>query len=169
MARIDYVDPNAASDKVRQLLERNAHKNIFRMMGHSESHLHNYCRLGHAIRHKGELDPGLRELAITRTGILCESDYEVRAHKRIARSVGVPEAKIEALEHGADATVYDPREQAVLRFTDEVVRNVRPSDASFQAVAAFLSPGELVELHLAIGYYIMTSKFLNAFDIDPQR
>ena len=43
------------------------------MMAHSPSYFEQYCRLGGAIRHKGELDPVVRELAITRTGILCEA------------------------------------------------------------------------------------------------
>jgi alkylhydroperoxidase family enzyme len=168
MARIDYVAAEAASEKTRDLLEKNQHKNIFRMLGHSESHLHNYCRLGNAIRHRGALDPRLRELAITRTGILCESEYEVAAHKRIGLAAGIPAEKIDALEQGADAAVYDDLERAVLRFTDEVVSEVRPSDATFDALAARLGPAEVVELHLAIGFYIMTSKFLRAFDVDLQ-
>jgi alkylhydroperoxidase family enzyme len=70
MARIDYSDPAKASDRTRELLTKNRNANIFRMMAHSPSHLEQYCRLGGAIRHKGELDPVVRELAITRTGIV---------------------------------------------------------------------------------------------------
>src|SRR5260370_8537034 len=87
MARIDYSDPAHASDRTREILGKNRNANIFRMMAHSPSHLEQYCRLGGAIRHKGELDPVLRELAITRTGILCEAPYEIVAHKRIGKNV----------------------------------------------------------------------------------
>tara|TARA_A100001037_G_C14968183_1_gene552485 strand:- start:285 stop:794 length:510 start_codon:yes stop_codon:yes gene_type:complete len=168
MARIDYLDENTASERTRDVLEKNGHKNIFRMLAHSESHFVNYCRLGNAIRFKGALDPQLRELAITRAGILCHSDYEVVAHKRLGRAAGITEPKIEALEQGAGADAYTAEENAVLRFTDEVVQNDRVSDESFNAVAEFLSPEALVELHLAVGFYIMTSKFLVTFDIDMQ-
>jgi len=168
MARIDYVDTSAASDRTRDMLAKNGHKNIFMMLGHSESHLVNYCRLGGAIRHKGALDPGLRELAITRTGILCGSEYEVIAHRRISADVGVVQDKIDALEEGPEAAVFTDVERAVLRFTDEVVNLQRPTDQTFAAVAQHLTSECLVELHLAIGYYIMTSKFLCTFDIDLQ-
>ena len=168
MARIPYVEKDRATEKTIDLLNKNRWANIFRMIGHSESHLHNYLRLGHAIRFKGVLDPRLRELAITRTGILCGADYEVIAHKRLCAEVGVPAEKIEALEQGAEAEIFDQREKAVLRFTDEAVRNDRVGDEAFNAVAAFLPPAALVELHLAIGFYIMTSKFLRTFDIDLQ-
>ena len=70
MARVEYSDPAKHNERTRELLGKNRNANIFRMMAHSPSYLEQYCRLGGAIRHKGELDPIVRELAITRTGIL---------------------------------------------------------------------------------------------------
>jgi hypothetical protein len=49
-----------------------------------------------------------------------------------------------------------------------VVKNDRASDETFNALVKRLTPGALVELHRAIGFYIMTSKFLLTFDIDLQ-
>ncbi|MEM7405024.1 MAG: carboxymuconolactone decarboxylase family protein [Pseudomonadota bacterium] len=168
MARLEYVDTENLSARGRELLEQNGHKNIFRMLAHSESHFRNYCRLGHAIRHRGELDPKLRELAITLTGMLCESEYEVIAHKRIAADVGVPAEQLAALETWRDAPVFTSLERAVLQFTDQIVTTHRPDEAAFAAVQSALTPGALIELHLAVGYYVMTSKFLRGFDIDLQ-
>src|ERR1700760_2439362 len=142
MARIDYSDPAKADDRTREILGKNRNANIFRMMAHSPSYFEQYCRLGGAIRHKGELDPVVRELAITRTGILCEAPYEIVAHKRIGKGVGVTDEQNAALENWPDAT--------------------------FNAIKAKLTPGALVELQLSIGFYIMTSKFLETFAIDMQ-
>jgi len=75
MAHIDYATTNHLTDKGKTIMDRVGHKNIFKMLSHSESHLHNYCRLGNAIRHHGVLDPCLRELAITRVGILLGAEY----------------------------------------------------------------------------------------------
>src|SRR5277367_1455848 len=125
MARIDYCDTSKSNERTKEILGKNRNANIFRMMAHSPSHLEQYCRLGGAIRHKGELDPIVRELAITRTGILCEAPYEI-------------------------------------------VKLRRPTDATFHAIASKLTPGALVELQLAVGFYIMTSKFLETFAIDMQ-
>src|SRR3569833_2498247 len=99
MARIAYSDRNKASDRTREILDKNRIANIFRMMSHSPDYFVQYCRLGGAICYLGELDPIVRELAITRTGILCEAPYEVVAHKRIGRNVGVTDAQNEALEN----------------------------------------------------------------------
>jgi hypothetical protein len=41
-------------------------------------------------------------------------------------------------------------------------------DDLFARLQAQLSPGALVELNLAIGFYIMTSKFLVTFGVDLQ-
>jgi hypothetical protein len=43
-----------------------------------------------------------------------------------------------------------------------------PSDATFSAIAAKLSPAALIELQLSVGFYIMTSKFLETFAVDMQ-
>jgi len=168
MARIEYSDPAKASDRTRELLGKNRNANIFRMMAHSPSHLEQYCRLGGAIRSRGELDPVIRELAITRTGILCEAPYEIVAHKRIGRNVGVSDEQNEALENWEQASCFDDVQRAALAFTDEIVRLRRPTDATFNAISSKLTRGALVELQLAVGFYIMTSKFLETFDIDMQ-
>jgi alkylhydroperoxidase family enzyme len=168
MARIEYADPAKASDRTRELLGKNRNANIFRMMAHSPSHLEQYCRLGGAIRSRGELDPVVRELAITRTGILCEAPYEVVAHKRIGKTIGVTDEQNEALENWQPASCFNEVQRAALAFADEIVRLRRPTDATFSAIRSKLTPGALVELQLAVGFYIMTSKFLETFDIDMQ-
>src|SRR6478735_7731769 len=128
MARIDYADPAKASDKTRDILAKNRNANIFRMMSHSPDYFRQYCRLGAAIRHRGELDPIVRELAITRTGILCEAPYEVAAHKRIGKNVGVTDEQNAALENWQSATCFDEVQRAALAFADEIVKQHRPSD-----------------------------------------
>ena len=145
MARIPYSDPSKASDRTREILDKNRHANIFRMMAHSPSYLEQYCRLGGAIRHKGELAPLVRELAITRTGILCEAPYEIVAHKRIGKNVGVTDEQNEALENWQAASCFDETQRAALAFTDEIVKLHRPTDATFNAIRARLTPAALVE------------------------
>ena len=168
MARIDYSDPARLDERTAGIVAKNRNANIFRMMAHSPDYLRQYCRLGAAIRFRGELDPVLRELAITRTGILCEAPYEVTAHKRIGKSVGVSDEQNDTLENWNGATCFDDVQRAVLAFTDEIVTQRKPTDATFNAIAAKLTPGALVELQLSVGFYIMTSKFLETFGIDMQ-
>jgi alkylhydroperoxidase family enzyme len=168
MARIDYSDPVQYDDRTRELMGKNRNVNILRMMAHAPSHVRHYCRLGAAIRTRGELDPVVRELAITRTGILCEAPYEVRAHKQIGKNAGVTDQQNAALENWEAADCFNDVQRAALAFTDEIVRLRRPTDATFNAIKSKLTPRALVELQLAVGFYIMTSKFLETFEIDMQ-
>src|SRR6202171_1114461 len=168
MARIEYSDPARADDRTRELLGKNRNANIFRMMAHSPKYFEQYCRLGGAIRHKGELDPVVRELAITRTGILCEAPYEIVAHKRIGKNVGVTDEQNAALENWKSATCFDELQRAALAFTDEIVKLHRPTDATFDVIDTRLTPAALIELQRSVGFYIMTSKFLETFGIDME-
>src|SRR5437763_10905105 len=113
------------------------------MMAHAPRYLEQYCRLGRAIRHEGELDPVVRELAITRTGILCEAPYEIVAHKRIGKGVGVTDEQNDALEDWESATCFDELQRAALAFTDEVVKLRRPNDPTFNGIGTKLTPAPL--------------------------
>src|SRR5260370_44929 len=105
-ARIDCGDTTKPSDRTRETLGKNRTANIFGMMAPPPSYFEQYCRLGGAIRHKGELDPVVRELAITRTGILCEAAYEIVAHKRIGKNVGVTDGQNATLQDCKSATSF---------------------------------------------------------------
>ena len=59
-------------------------------------------------------------------------------------------------------------QRAALAFTDEIVTLRKPTDATLNAIAAKLTPGALIELQLSVGFYIMTSKFLETFGVDMQ-
>src|SRR5882757_9109810 len=139
MARIDYSDPAKHNDRTRELLGKNRNANIFKMMAHSPSYLEQYCRLGGAIRSRGELDPVVRELAITRAGILCQAPYEIVAHKRIGKGVGVTDEQNAALEDWKSATCFNEVQRAALAFTDEIVTLHKPTDATLAAIAAKLA------------------------------
>src|SRR6201989_2313169 len=122
MARIDYSDAAKASDRTKKILGKNRNANISRMMAHSPAYFEQYCRLGGAIRNKGELDPVVRELAITRTGILCEAPYEIVAHKRIGKNVGVTDEQNAALEDWQSATCFNEVQRSALAFAGEIVK-----------------------------------------------
>src|SRR3954469_7283154 len=128
MARIDYCDTSKSDERTREILGKNRNANIFRMMAHSPKYFEQYCRLGGAIRHKGELDPVVRELAITRTGILCEAPYEVVAHKRIGKNVGVSDEQNAALEDWKAATCFNELQRAALARLHRRDRQDAPSD-----------------------------------------
>ena len=171
MARLPYIDPATAPEHVRELLERLPVKlNVFRMMANAESDFRPLVGLGTAILGRQKLSPKLRELAILRVAALSPARYEWVQHVPIAQATGASAAQVAALERGdIAADAFDPLERAVLRFTTEVVRDVRASEATFAALAQYLSAQEIVELIVTVGYYMMIARLLEttAVDLDP--
>jgi alkylhydroperoxidase family enzyme len=168
--RIPYYEVENATGKHAEFLGKlKPHLNIFRMLANSESGLKGFVRMGNALLYRCELDPQLRELAIVRVGRLSRAAYEVFQHERIAREVGVTDDKIAALRDATiEAAVFSEHEKAVLRFADDVVRNVKASDKTLKAVQAFLSPGAVIELTLTIGYYMMVCRLLETTGVEGE-
>ena len=53
-----------------------------------------------------------------------------------------------------------------MRYTDDVVVNVRASDDTFDALAQHLSEQELQELTVTIGFYMAVSRYLETFGVE---
>jgi alkylhydroperoxidase family enzyme len=166
MARIPYFDLAQAPTSYTELLGGRRPLNLFRMLPHAGKAAEGFLRLGGALLRDNELDSRLREIAILRVGLLSHAGYEVHQHRKLARRVGLADAKVAALEPGADTSALDELELQVLRFTDEVFHHVKAPDEMFDAMRARLTTKALAELVLTIGYYMMVSRFLENFEVD---
>jgi alkylhydroperoxidase family enzyme len=168
MARLPYVDPDAAPEPVREALAVVPPLNVFRTMAHADTAFRPWLRWGGALLGELELDPVLRELAILHVARLTpHAEYEWVQHVPIALAVGVTQEQVDALEHGDPvAAQFDELQYAVLRFTREVVRDARASDKAFELVRAALSPREIVEFLMVIGQYMMLARVMATVDID---
>ncbi len=167
MARIAYNDMTSLSPELAEELAKRPQANIYRMLANGGSAALGYLRMGGALRFDGALGAMARELVILRTGALCEAAYELDHHEAIARDIGMADDKIRAaVDVGPDAAVFDAFETTLLRFTDEVVIDGKASEATFAALAGYYAPEELIETTLLIGFYMLTSRFLQTFDMD---
>ena len=166
MARIPYFDIAKAEGRAKKAYEKLPRINIFRMLGHSGELVDGFNRLGTQLLYFTKLDPILREIAIIRVGVLSKAGYEVHQHERIGRQLGMSDEKIAAIHEGPEAAAFSEVEKEIMRFTDDVVANVRASDATFAPLARRFSHKEMQELTLTIGYYMMVSRFLETFDVD---
>jgi len=166
MARIPYFDPASAEGRLKETIDKLPNLNIFRMMGHSGDMLAKFTGLGNQILGRSDLDPVLREIAIVRVGVLSKATYEVYQHERISRQIGMSEDLIQAIHEGPKASAFDEMQSLVMAYTDDIVLNVRATDATFNPLSERLSYKEMQELTLTIGYYMMVSRFLETFDVD---
>lgn len=166
MAKIPYFDLDLAPQAYRDLLAGRPPLNLYRMLPHATTIAPGFLAMGRGILRESALNPQIREIAILRVGMLSGASYEVHQHKRVARSVGLSEEKIAALAVGAASPVFSDVERRVLRFTEEVLRNVKASEEAFEQLQAHFSHREIAELVLTIGFYMMVSRFLENFEVD---
>jgi alkylhydroperoxidase family enzyme len=166
MARIPYPEPDTLPPETRATLDKLPPLNIFRMLAGGEGLLAAFARFGTHLLYKTALDPVLREIAILRVGVLSGAGYEVYQHERIAKGIGMSDDLIAAIHAGPDAKPFDDLQRLAMRFTDDVVANVRATDGTFAPLRERLSLQELQELIMVIGYYMIVSRFLETFDVD---
>lgn len=166
MARIPYVDPAEAPEKVAELLRQLPAMNVFRMLAHAAPEFRRFVAFSDALLRKSAVDKWLLELAILRVGHLSGAAYEIQQHEPMAAAVGGTAEKIAAIADWPDTAVFDEVETLVLRYTDDVVANVRAGDATFGPLSAHMNHQQMVELTMAIGCYMMVSRLLNTFDVD---
>lgn len=169
MARIPYFDPALATGRAANALAKLPALNIFRMMGHAGDLLEGFSRFGGHLLNSTSLDPVLREIAIVRVGVLSKASYEVYQHEAISRRLGMSDALIAGIHRGPEAAVFSDTERLVMRFTDDVVLNVRAGDDTFLPARAALGDKALQELTIVIGFYMLVSRFLETFDVDIEQ
>lgn len=115
--------------------------------------------LSNAIMREGKLDPGLRQMIIVRVGYLSGSAYEVYQHRSLAERLGVTRDKLDALAC-IDPPGLDEKESATIRFVDELVGDVRPSDAALAAMLDLFSVAQVLETVMVTGNWMLLARML---------
>lgn len=171
MARVRLLSNEQAPAEIREMFEKieaNGFRviNLFRVMAHSPKVGRYFLRLGNSILFKGAVPTNLRELAILRVGQINQAHYEYSQHVPIALRNGVRQEQIDALSEWETSGHFNEQERAVLRYTDEVTKNIRVKDDTFAVVGKFLNEEGLVELTTTIGYYGMVCRILEALQVE---
>ena len=168
--RIPLLGPDdVEGDAARALASPTGHMSLFRLMAHAPTTILPVMRLGRAILGRQQLDARLRELAILVALRLEGGRYEWPQHVDIARSLGLGEAAIAAVERLDFSHPFAGAERAVVDFTRQSVEQVRVDEATFAALRQHLDEREVVELVFGIGYYMMLARLTEAVELvsDP--
>jgi 4-carboxymuconolactone decarboxylase len=164
MPRIQYSFPSA--EVARQISDRRGGNltPLDLLLSHNDRLAHGWNVLLGAVRTGFHLSGELRELVILRIGRLNAAAYEWDAHLPLARREGLPEDVIEALLSDAPATGHQPHD-AVLRYVDEMTRDVKVSDAAFDALREHFDDTRIAEITATAAAYNMVSRFLVALEV----
>ena len=166
MPRIPYPDVSQLPETMQKMLAGTP-LNVVRMGAHASPVLFEaQGRLGYAVASPDVLAPRIRETVILRVAHLSKSDYELHHHVPLARAAGLSEAELRAIR-AADYARLDPLLAAVCRFVDEVVKQLKPADATLQALRALVSDQLLVNIVLTIGCYMSIARLIAVTGIEP--
>jgi alkylhydroperoxidase family enzyme len=172
MARIAYPDsqrPDIAPLAARIKAERGGKLlNLYKMLLASPPLAEGWLGFLTAVRQKAVLAPRYREAVIIRIAVLNGADYECKAHLPFAREAGWSEDQVAGLAAGRIPDGATAADRAVLAYTDAMTQTVHVADGVFDALRAYFSARELVELSVTIAAYNCVSRFLEALQIDPE-
>lgn len=116
---------------------------------------------------KRVLEPYFREFGLTRAGFAAGSQFVFSQHSKAARSVGIPEEKLQAIPAWSSSDVLDAKERAVLAYTDELVlQDGRVQDATFAALRAHFSEPAILELTYAVTMYRLHATITRALRLE---
>jgi alkylhydroperoxidase family enzyme len=161
VSRIPYPVIENLPESVRRTVEH-ANLNALRMFAHAtpEAFDHFFAFIA-VFFTKSKLPADLRQIAVLRAGFVGGSHYVTRQHSGLARDVGLSDAAIAAIrDGGSHPEALTPPQQAVLTFVDEVIRDVRASDASLAEVRRHIDDNQLMDLMMVTGIYMMLSRLI---------
>jgi alkylhydroperoxidase family enzyme len=168
MALVPYLSESDLAEEDRPLLARPI--NLFRALANSPDALRTHAEFGEWIRHRCELDPRLRELAILQVGYLTASPYEWSHHIKIGHDFGVSDDDVTALvaatagrEHGLGEV-----ETAVLAAAREITADTRMTDETWAVLLGHLGRARLVDLVIVISFYNAVIRILATLQIDVE-
>lgn len=160
--RLPYVDPSTLTEPsaaaiVQRVEARRAPRPLQALdltLLHSPNVADGWNSFLGAIRTKTSLADDVREVAICRVAVVNKAWYEWAHHAPLAAKGGVSEAGMKFLEKDGlgdgekeeGEKVLGEKLWAVVRYTDEMTRNVRVPEEVFDLLKARFSEQEVVEV-----------------------
>ena len=124
------------------------------------------AEMGERLRFRSVLPGKLRELAILTTGAHWKAEFVFWAHARAARTEGLRDSVIEALQAETAVPYEDDLQRLVHVMSKDLVEAGRARANLAEELADELGWPAVVELVALVGFYCMVSFTLNAFDVE---
>lgn len=109
----------------------------------------------------------LRVLAILVAARERKGRYVWAAQVNAARRAGVSEDVIGKIRANADPSAFSTEEREIIDYAQQLMRNQRVEQASFDALEKRYGVQWLLELTTVMSYYGMLSNIVSAFEVDP--
>ena len=123
--------------------------------------------LGQYCRYESSLAPRLSELAILTTARIWDAKFEWQAHLSPALVAGLNPTVITELSADKHPIFAAEDEALVYEFTRELNIKRFISDELYERAILILGKSGVVDLVGILGYYVLISMTIKAFDVDP--
>ncbi len=168
--RIAPAPAETWTDEQREMVEpmmaRGSVLNIFRtLLTHPAAARAFLVWGGYILSRKSTLASREREIIILRTGFLCRCGYEWTQHVPIGRRAGLTEEEIDRIKIGADAPGWSAADAALLRATDDLLREQFITEPVWAEVAQHFEERQRMDLVFTVGQYTQVSMLLNSFGV----
>ncbi|MFC5745863.1 carboxymuconolactone decarboxylase family protein [Actinomadura rugatobispora] len=107
-----------------------------------------------------------RELLVLRVATLRSCSYEWAQHVFMAHDAGLTDDEIGRVAWGADAPYWDPLDAALLRATDELIRDGAIADPTWATLSGGLDEQQLMDVIFTVGAYETLAWLMRSFDLE---
>ena len=171
MARLPNVNRDELKPEDQQYYDeivgsRGSVRGPYGILLHSPQLAARVAHTGTFVRFEFDVPEALKELVIITTAREITSQYEFSAHARLAREAGVSEETIQAIAKGTAPQGLSGDEEILVRYTKELVKDHKISDATFNAVKDRFGVQDTVNFTGLIGHYLLVGQILLAFDVE---
>ena len=107
-----------------------------------------------------------RELVVLRVAALRSCGYEWAQHAVIAGDEGITPDELDRVVVGSHAPGWAPGDQALLRATEELVRDAQLTDDTWAALTDHLDHQQVMDVVFTVGTYDVLAMAMNAFGVE---
>ncbi|HET6714918.1 MAG TPA: carboxymuconolactone decarboxylase family protein [Actinomycetota bacterium] len=158
----EQLDPNDRPTFDAIVQSRGSMLRPFEALLHAPALATRVADLGHAIRFESHLSDVDRELVTLATGHSQGCAFIWESHLEAARSVGIGNDMLAALQAGG--TGLDPRASALARLVQELCETGGVADETFRTARELVGTQGFIELVLTVGYYTMLAYAMSAVE-----
>ncbi|HXP41043.1 MAG TPA: hypothetical protein VN833_12255 [Candidatus Acidoferrales bacterium] len=158
---LNLVDPETASQPIKDALALLPLINVFRAMANAETLYPYFGKYMLQLFRPMELDKALERMIVLHVAKRSDCLYAWRQNVVVGHSVGVSDQQIVALEAGdIKANCFSEAERIAFSFTNEVMDLVEATDETYAAVKKNFSDRAITEMLYVIGTYMLVVRVL---------
>ena len=173
MARIPYIEKEAATGKVKELYDTFAKQfnvrevpNVVKALSNSPGLATRVFPLANYFMSESALDPRLRELAVLILMKRLNCEYGFGRHIEIAERVGLSREQIDNIGSYQTSSLFNDNDKLIIRYAEELTQKAQIDDQLYRQVKDLIGQENVLELTAATAFWNMMARNLNALQIE---